>query len=223
MQVRLPALSRRHSLAVVAGEEDVPAVWARYWVFCSEHIPQCTASVSSQNDESREDLPGPATAKTSTCWVALGRRAADTPIRPLYTAEHCPKHWDAECSARQDPSALPSQWSACGACSFLASAGFCDHQTTTSRLGRRWARQSLIHRLQPRCRRSAGARPFFTSHCSFHYRPSPHTPAAGAYDRPPSFAAALSSAFRQTLAVQCAQTANVRHRCCSALHITCPL
>jgi hypothetical protein len=53
-------------------------------------------------------------------------------------------------------------------------------------------------------------------------RPRTRQP-AGAYDRPPSFAAAPSSASRQTLAVQCAQTANVRHRCCSALHITCPL
>lgn len=104
MQVRLPALSRRRSLTVVAGEEVVPTVWASCLVFWSEHIPQRTASVSSQTaTESREDLQGLRILRQQRPALAGLLQAVEQrtrPFAPFALPEHCPKHWVAKCGAR---------------------------------------------------------------------------------------------------------------------------
>lgn len=147
--------------------------------------------ISQDRQGLRQERPA-----TAGCLQAVEQRSR--PFAPFALPEHCPKLRVAKCAARQDPIALPLQWSARSACSFLASAGLCGRQTTTSRRGRRWATtQSLILPTitpLPLSRRTTVLHEPFTR-SSFHYsRPRTRQPAE-AHDRPPSFVAAPSPAF----------------------------
>lgn len=198
------------------------------WVFCSEHIPQRTVvcrhkptrshgvprrspRIDRACDDKDQQLPG--------VFRPLSSEAAHSP--PLHSQNIAQNSGLPSARPRQDPIALPLQWSARSACSFLASAL---RSVITKRqhlsLAAVGARTSLIlppTAPPPLIARTTVLREPLTA---AHFTICPRTrPSAGAHDRPPSFIAAPSPALQPTPAVQRAQTANahnVSRRCASS-------
>jgi hypothetical protein len=174
------------------------------WVSCSEHIPQRTVvcrhkptrshgvprrspRIDRACDDKDQQLPGVSRP--------LSSEAAHSP--PLHSQNTAQNSGLPSARPRQDPSALPLQWSARSACPFLASA---QRSVITKRrhlaLAAVGARTSLIPRPTAPPPLIARTTVLHEPRSAAHFTIRPRTrPSAGAHDRPPSLAAAPSPAL----------------------------
>lgn len=154
------------------------------WVSCSEHIPQRTVVCRHKStrshgvprrspridracDNKGQQLPGVFRPSSS--------KAAHSP--PLHSQSTAQNSGLPSARPRQDPIALPLQWSARSARSFLASA--LDSVITKRRplaLAAVGARTSLILPSRAAASDRAHDRSSRAAHCSSFHHPSPRTP-----------------------------------------------
>lgn len=212
------ALSRRRSLAVVAGCEDVPTVWADGLGILQRTHSAAHGCVSSQTDSQprspakiAQDRQGLRRQRPATAGCLQAAEQRGSPFAPFAQPEHCPKLRVAKCAstpgsqclavAVERPQRLPIS---------CFCAALCDHQTTTSRPGRRWCsnvsnpssnRAAASDRAHDRSSRAAL--------CSSFHHPSPHTPIRRSPRSPAVSRCCPKSRPSLTPAVQCAPTANV--------------
>ena len=153
--------------------------------------PRSPAKIYQDRQGLRQQRPA-----TVGCLQAAEQRGS--PFALFAQPEHCPKLRVAKCASTPGSIALPLQWSARSACSFLASAL---RSVITKRrhlaLAAVGARTSLI--LPPTAPLPLIARTTILheprSAAHFTIRPRTRPSAGAAHDRPPSFAAAPSPAL----------------------------